>query len=41
MKILSNIKDYVNRSVEESGRSCNNEDHDDCDKMTLMTTEME
>ena len=34
-------KDYVNRSVEESDRSCNNEDHDDYDEMALMTMEME
>ena len=39
--LLRKWKDYVNRSVEESGRSCNDEDHDDHDKMTLMATEME
>ena len=32
---------YVDLSVKESDRSCNNEDHDDYEEMALMTKEME
>ena len=39
--MITEWKDYGNPSVEESGRICNNEGHDDYYKMVLMTTEIE